>query len=189
MPNDRIGHAVALGEVYVVAGEVRVMSGSDVVVVAGKVPHHVDAADVVRLDDLLGFQVDLQRNLIGSTGVTSIAMEVGNLLRHPTAGVETPVRRGFRAKGAAVNLKHGTAGGPWTGWSLNLYKNGSTTASATLSISVANGGFANNVSHGNLSSAVSFAPGDRWWTDLTGGTALDNPIVAAVLYGEFDAAP
>jgi hypothetical protein len=189
MVADKLGHVVANGEVYLVAGEVRLQKASDLVIVADRQPHHADAGDVFRATDALGFQTDMSRNELGGTGLTTVGLDVASLLRHPTASKETPVRRPFNAIGAAVLIAHNTAGGPWTGWNFNVYKNGSTTASATLAVSVASSGFANNLTHGNLSSVVNFIAGDRWWANLTGGTALDAVVVTAILYAEYDAAP
>jgi len=146
-----------------------------------------------RLTEEVGFRIDLQRNLIGSAGVLQIILEIGNLIRHPSAGVETPVGRKLVLTRAAVNFKHFTAGVFTNGWKLRIFKNGATTegtqSGQLVGLDVSNAAFGDNITTGDLVPNVTMVPGERWWADLFMFSddiqAVDNPVVAVVLYGKF----
>lgn len=193
MVSDRLGRNVVNGKVYAVAGECRVQDSPRagmLALVVGNDVVHVDAADVVRIDDCFPREVELAVSGVNtSTVATQVILRLNRRTVAQGDGALIPFVRDVSLVGAAVDVSHdnGTDPGDWTLTVTKYNKNGTSIATESMMCTMDELGLTkHNMSQEEFSSPMEFIAGTHAAAVSFTGPATDTVSVHAVLLFRFD---
>lgn len=176
MALDRLGNTPSTGQVYLVAGKIRSISGDELLVVTGPRGEHalrVEDADVVRADDLHAvgyFHGQMLALFNANSGLEVITLHLDGYLNGAdsmdSSVYRIPVPRDCRM--VDVGIRATTLEEEPTEWTVDVYKNGSLADSAAYTPGT-NPNYTTTAV--TLGTPIDFNAGDEWHMRASGPTA------------------